>query len=145
MDEQLSTVHAIYEAFGRGDVAAILERMDDDVSWDEGLRQTDLPYLQPGRGRNHVAAFLGSLAATVAFDVFEPVAICGDGNGAVMVALREHGTNLVTGCEIAEDLAVHLWRIAPDGKVVSFRHIADLSLHEAAAAGHGARVPSPAV
>ncbi len=68
----LATVQEIYQAFGRGDVGSILERLSGDVQWDQGIRQTDLPYLQPSRGHQAVIEFFTALAANVAFDVFEP-------------------------------------------------------------------------
>lgn len=40
------TVIGIYEAFGRGDVPWILDRLDDDVEWEPGIRDTGLPYLR---------------------------------------------------------------------------------------------------
>jgi ketosteroid isomerase-like protein len=37
----VDTVQAIYEAFGRGDVASILDHHADDVEWDQDARQTN--------------------------------------------------------------------------------------------------------
>lgn len=133
MSDHLALVTTIYEAFGRGDVETILERLADDIVWDEGIRPTGLSYFRPGTGKAHVLDFFQALATTVAFDVFSPEVLCVGGDH-VMVAVRERGRNLNTGEVIAEDLFVHLWRIGADGKVTSFRHIGDLSLHERAAA-----------
>jgi ketosteroid isomerase-like protein len=132
MSEHLATVAAIYEAFGRGDVPFILERLDDNVAWDEGVRRTAVPYLQPGQGRDHVAAFFTTLATTVRFDVFEPVAMSADGDH-VTVVVREEAVNLQTGRAIPDDLTVHLWTLGPSGRVRAFRHIGDFATHEAAA------------
>ena len=35
MSDHIATVSAIYEAFGRGDVGAIMERLADDVRWED--------------------------------------------------------------------------------------------------------------
>ncbi len=32
-DTNIKTVQQIYEAFGRGDVATILDKVDDNVDW----------------------------------------------------------------------------------------------------------------
>lgn len=143
MSEHLATVTAIYEAFGRGDVPFILERLDENITWDQGLRATTVPYLQPGTGREHVVAFFTALAANVRFDVFEPKVMLA-GEDHVMVAVREAGVNLQTGREIPEDLAAHLWTFGPDGRVVAFRHIGDLATHEAAAAPLAGATATPA-
>lgn len=137
MGQHAQTVQEIYEAFGRGDVPFILERLQDDISWDQGIRDTGLSYLQAGTGLDHVHRFFQELGSTVRFDVFEPVAMC-TGADHVMVAVREQGENLQTGGTIEEDLAVHVWTFGPDGKVASFRHVGDFALHERAAARHEA-------
>jgi quercetin dioxygenase-like cupin family protein len=133
MTSNVETVAAIYAAFGRGDVDAILDQLADDVAWDEGIRPTDVAYLAPGRGRDHAAAFFGHLAATVEFTHFAPGPLC-DGGDVVMVPVDEAG-RIVGGGEIPLDRVAHEWRFGPDGKVVGFRHIADLAQHERAAAG----------
>lgn len=133
MEHNAQTVQEIYEAFGRGDVASILERFQDDISWDEGIRDTGLAYLQAGTGLDHVGRFFAELGSTLRFDVFEPVAMCA-GADHVMVAVREKAENLHTGGTIDENISAHLWTFGPGGKVASFLHIGDFALHERAAA-----------
>lgn len=135
MGKNADTVMGMYAAFGRGDVDHILAQMRDDISWDDGVRETDLPYLSSGTGKDHVISFFTSLAENVEFSVFEPGTPC-EGGDTVMVAVREAGRNIKTNAPIAEDLAVHLWRFDDDGKVASFRHIADWATHETAAKAH---------
>jgi ketosteroid isomerase-like protein len=132
MADHLSTVGSIYEAFGRGDVAWILDRLDDDVAWDVGIRTTDLPYLQPGIGKAHVAGFFASLAGTFAIDhfVIGTIAEAGD----VVLATVDAGGQIVDGGRIPVNTEVHEFRFGPDGKVTSFRHIGDWAVHERAMA-----------
>src|SRR5438046_7951857 len=63
----ISTVQAIYEAFSKGDGAAFLERMSEDVNWehwsDNSAQKRGVPYLQARRGKAGVGEFLASLAA----------------------------------------------------------------------------------
>ncbi len=132
MNAQIDTVLGIYDAFGRGDVGHILEQLSDDIVWDQGLRSMELPYLQAGVGKGHVMSFFQALATNLEFTTFEPQAPCSS-DDTVMVAVREAGRNIVTGKEIPEDLAVHIWTFGPDGDVVSFRHVGDFAVHEAAA------------
>jgi ketosteroid isomerase-like protein len=39
------TVKAIYEAFGRGDVTTILDKLDDAVEWETTVPLSDVPWL----------------------------------------------------------------------------------------------------
>jgi quercetin dioxygenase-like cupin family protein len=137
MADNMGTVAEIYEAFGRGDVASIIDQLDDDVSWDEGIRDTGVPYLLPGRGKQHVAAFFERAAQTLEFTQFDVGPLC-DGGDVVMVPVRQAGRIIGAG-EIAPNDEAHVWRFGPDGKVTSFRHIGDWSLHEGAAAESSAQ------
>jgi uncharacterized protein len=52
----IETIQQIYEAFGRGDIAAILEKLAEDVSWEEwstgnSAQEQDVPYMRPRSGR----------------------------------------------------------------------------------------------
>lgn len=140
MSNNTDTVMSIYAAFGRGDIAFILDRMADDIEWDQGVRDTGLSYAQPGVGKQHVVKFFTELASQVEFTTFEPQTPCASGD-TVMVAVRECARNIVTGAEIPEDLAVHIWKFGSDGTAVSFRHVTDWATHEAAARA----VPATAV
>ena len=139
MNTNTETVMGIYAAFGRGDVEYILDRMRDDVRWDEGLRDTGLPYLRPGTGKQHVIEFFTALAENVEFTMFEPGVPCAS-DDTVMIAIREAGRNIKTGAVIAEDLQVHIWTLDGDGKIASLRHVGDLSSHVAAASAVPAAV-----
>ncbi len=132
MTGNAETVMGIYEAFGRGDVGHILDQMSDDVAWDHGIRETGLPYLVPGTGKDHVARFFQAVAENLEFTTFEPATPCVN-DDTVMVAVREIGRNIVTGAPVEEDISVHIWTFGPDGKVVAFRHVVDIAHHEAAA------------
>lgn len=134
MADNISTVAAIYEAFGRGDTAWIIEQLADDVSWEEGIRDTGISYLQPGQGKEHVERFFANVASTLQFSHFEPLALCAGGN-VVSVPVR-HAALVTGGGEIPMMEEVHVWRFNDHGKVVSFNHILDLALHEQAAAAN---------
>ena len=131
---QVATVMAIYEAFGRGDVPAILEQMADDVKWDQGIRDTGLPWLVQGEGPAHVARFFEALGGGMTFTRFEPTAVCTSDDGrTVMVSIVEGATNLATGKAVEEDVFVHIWTFGDDGKITAFRHVGDWERQAAAA------------
>ena len=50
----VETVQAIYRAFGRGDVATILDRLDEGVEWETTVPVSDVPWLQARRGKANI-------------------------------------------------------------------------------------------
>lgn len=136
MADHVATVAEIYEAFGRGDVGAILAHVADDVVWEGGARDTGLDYLRERRGKHEVAEFFPALAANLALTHFEPLALCAAGD-YVTVPVR-HAGRIVGGGEVPMTTEAHLWRFDAQGKLVEFRHLFDFAVHERAAAGRAA-------
>jgi len=125
------TVQAIYAAFGRGDVPAIIETLADDVIWEYGGSDPGVPWLVPRRGRTGVAAFFESLAA-LEFQRFEPKVIVQ--HERLVIALVDiDATVKATGKPIHEEDEVHLWHFDERGRVSKFRHRVDTALHAQAA------------
>jgi ketosteroid isomerase-like protein len=125
----VGTVSDLYGAFGRGDVPFILDHFADDISWEEGLRFTEMPWFQRRTGKQQVAEFFQVLNQGVALSTFDPQMIVGDGDTVISV-IRIAGSIVSNGNPVEEDLWVHLWKFRADGKVASFRHIADLAREE---------------
>lgn len=75
----IETVQAIYAAFGRGDVPAILGHLAADVEWEYGNKDAGVPWLKPRRGRDSVVEFFQALGA-VDFTKFEPKTMLAQGN-----------------------------------------------------------------
>ena len=63
MTDITASAVAIYEAFGRGDVPAILDRLADDVLWEHWADWTPhaagVSWLRPRTGRAGAAEFFG--------------------------------------------------------------------------------------
>src|SRR3972149_5113264 len=53
----VDTVKEIYAAFGRGDVPAILDKLDDNVEWETETSAQGVPWLEPRRGKANIAGF----------------------------------------------------------------------------------------
>jgi ketosteroid isomerase-like protein len=73
----LATVQGIYEAFGRGDIPAILDQVADDVVWDRfpggnAGAAAGVPWLEERTSREGVGEFFQTLAG-IEFHVFAPV------------------------------------------------------------------------
>lgn len=127
MSAKSEVVREMYEAFGRGDIPAILAKLDENVEWEYGFAPNEVPWLQSRRGRNEVGKFFESLAA-LEFNNFVPTAIL-EGEKVVVALVNLTLTVKKTGKKIADEDEVHVWRFNDAGKVVRFRHCADTHQH----------------
>ena len=129
----VQTVREMYAAFGRGDVPAILAHLADNVEWEYAGASTDVPWLQPRRGRAQVAEFFQALTL-MDIHQFQPKALL-EGDGLVVALFALEATVKATGRRIVEDDEVHIWYFGADGKVTRFRHRVDSYQQWAAYAG----------
>ena len=129
-EDHVATVRSLYEAFGRGDIAVIIDAVADDVEWEAGAVDHGLPVLTPGRGKAHVAAFFQQVAE-LDFKRFEPKLLFGSGDH-VMAVIGTEFLVPATGRSVSEEAEGHLWTFGPDGKVVAFRHYVDTLQHHRA-------------
>jgi len=67
----LKTGKEIYAAFGRGEIDAILDRLDKNVEWETTTFVEGVPWHQPRRGRENVRGFLEALSP-LQFNRFDP-------------------------------------------------------------------------
>lgn len=124
----LLTVKEIYEAFGKGDVPAILSKLAEDVDWelwaDNSVQKADVPYLRYKKGVPGVIEF------------FQEVAKLGIKEFKVL-SVMEGGNQVAAEIEIDTanfcDEEIHLWTFNEGGKVSRFRHYVDTAKHIAAA------------
>ena len=64
-DDHLKLVREIYDAVGRGDVPAILDRVTDDVDWAAEAASRAAPWYGPRTGQAGVASFFSDLATSI--------------------------------------------------------------------------------
>lgn len=135
MHPNLETVKAIYDAFSRGDVAAILERLHEEVRWEEWAdsraQTAGVPWLLPRRGRAGAAEFFG-VVGQFRFDEFQVHSLLADDH-QVAAEITVDCTILSTGARVRDE-ELHLWTFDEAGRVVRFRHYIDTAKHIAAAA-----------
>jgi uncharacterized protein len=122
----IETVRTIYEAFGRGDVDAILERCTDDVDWAADAAIEAAPWHGVKHGKNEVPSFFAGIAQTGPVTEFTPLSFAGNDEGDVMVFLRYAFTVTATGKDVATNLH-HYFRFR-DGKVSYYRGSEDTAL-----------------
>lgn len=132
--KSLETVQAIYQAFGRGDVAAILQHLAEDVEWEYPPTSTSAPWLQHRVGRDAVPGFFQSLAG-LTMERFEPREFLGN-ERTVVVLLDVEFTVRSTGRKVVEIDEIHVWRFNERGQVVRFKHGVDSHLHHLVSGGH---------
>jgi hypothetical protein len=133
----IETVQAIYAAFGRGDIDAILARLSPQVAWepwhDNFAQRAGVPWMQPRRGHDGAREFFAALAALEIHDFKVPSIMASDRQVAVEFTID--ATVRASGRRLFEE-EMHLWSFDADGNVVRFRHYLDTARHiEAARAG----------
>ena len=60
----IETIQRVYEAFGRGDVGAILDNVTDDVDWASECSPGVAPWHGIRHGKGEVQGFFEALGAT---------------------------------------------------------------------------------
>ena len=125
------TVQAMYEAFGRGDVPAILDELDDAVAWESAVPVSEVPWLRARRGKADVADFFASMAP-LQITRFEPHTIF-DGGDKVFVLIAFEAAH--RGKSYVFPNNGHLWQFDAAGKVVKFDHVTDTARMIAMARG----------
>ena len=113
-----ATVASLYEAFGRADIAFILDHIADDCQWigaGEGL----LPAGGTYTGKDTVNFFI-RLGDSVEFTSFDVSAVNNINDDEVIAFGTMSGNSKATGKASASDWAMH-WKFNADGKVVYYQ------------------------
>ncbi|HEX8152215.1 MAG TPA: nuclear transport factor 2 family protein [Thermoanaerobaculia bacterium] len=134
MKNNSETVGQLYAAFGRGDIPAILDSLDDDVQWEQWEQPTEaqkagVPWLQPRRGKAGAREFF-SIVSTMQFHAFDVRNLMAGGNQVAASVFVD--VTSPTGKRI-QDEEIHLWTFDADGKVIGFRYYIDEARQIAAA------------
>lgn len=121
------TVKEIYEAFGQGNVPAILEKLAADVDWeqwrDNFAQNAGVPYLLYIKGQSGVASFFGEVAK-LGVKSYQVLSIM-EGENQIAVEFEIE-------TERFSEEEIHLWTFNSEGKVTRFRHYLDTAKHIAA-------------
>lgn len=126
----LQRVGAIYSAFGRGDVAGILEHLAEDVDWEYGASASDVPWLQNRQGRQGAREFFASLAGMEIHHFAVKDLLVSDD---LVVALVDIDfTVRETGKRVVQVDEAHIWRFNEDGLVSRVCHRLDTLAHQRA-------------
>ncbi|HSK71014.1 MAG TPA: nuclear transport factor 2 family protein [Pyrinomonadaceae bacterium] len=125
---KIETVSSIYDAFGRGDIPGILDKLADDVAWerweDNSAQKADVPWLRPRNNKEGVVEFF-KIAGTLGIKDFQVLSLMeGENQVAAEIAIESAKFS---------DEEIHLWTFNEEGKISRFRHYVDTAKHIAAA------------
>ncbi len=128
-DPKIEVVHRLYEAYGKGDIDAVLANLADDVDWAAEAASTSVPWYGTYRGKAEVPRFFKEIGSHVEVTEFTPLSFTSNDTD-VIVAVRWAYTVRSTGKRAAM-LMQHWWRFR-DGRIASFRGSEDTEQSAAA-------------
>jgi len=132
----LATTQSIYEAFGKGDMGAILAQVSDAARWeaweDNRAQQAGVPWLAPRSGKAGAQAFFEVVGGGFEIRDFRVFSMMAGGNQVAAEFTIEFEVP-ATGRR-CRDEEIHLWTLNDDGQVTRLRHYTDTAKHIATAA-----------
>ena len=114
-EQNIETARQMYDAFGRGDVQAILDRVTGDVDWSTDAAIPSAQWYGPRHGKSELVSFFEAIGKTGPVTDFTPLAFASSDDGDVMVFIRYAFTVTATGKHVAMNMH-HYWKFR-DGKV----------------------------
>jgi ketosteroid isomerase-like protein len=126
-DANIKTITAVYEAFGRGDVAAILNAVTDDVDWAAEAASSAAPWYGVHHGKDAVAAFFSDFGSTMEVEEFTPVSFAANDTD-VLTVVRFRARSRNTG-QTAQMNLHHYFKFR-DGKIAYYRGTEDTAQTE---------------
>ncbi|MFO0739977.1 MAG: nuclear transport factor 2 family protein [Labilithrix sp.] len=124
-------IHAIYAAFGKGDIATIVETTAEDVDWGyDGEPPAVLAWLKAGKGRQRVLEYFDGVMKTMDFHAFVPRVVAAQGH-EVATMVEVDFTSKTTGKRVKGIQA--MWFTLDDrGRITRYRIVLDSAAHFAA-------------
>jgi uncharacterized protein len=122
LEQNTTLARDAYAAFQRGDIAALLNLLTEDVSWFLPGPKEVVPFLGLRRGRDQVKQFFSSLADSQEPEQFEPSQFIAQGDQVVSLGHYRWRVKS-TGRKFEADFA-HVFTIR-NGKISGFHEYAD--------------------
>ena len=119
--ENVKLIKDVYEAFGRGDLPAILGSLTADVEWNHP-RGDQIPWGGQRRGPEEVTGFFVALGQSIDVEQFEPQRFHADGD-TVIVFGRERMRAKATGRDYENEWTHEF--VIRDGKIAKFAEYTD--------------------
>jgi uncharacterized protein len=131
-DANIKTIMGVYEAFGRGDVAAILDAVTSDVDWAAEADPAVAPWHGVRHGQQAVAAFFAEFGSTMEVEEFLPVSFAANDTD-VLTVVRFRARSRSTG-QTAQMNLHHFFKFR-DGKIAYYRGTEDTAQTQAVLQG----------
>ena len=115
--ENTATVVAAYEAFGSGDIPAVIGVNAPDAVW-VVHGGADAPFTGEHKGHDSIGAMFQSIGETIDISMFnmQPIAAEGD----VVVAYGDQSYTVKKTGKTVSGPVLHVFTFGPDGKVTRF-------------------------
>jgi ketosteroid isomerase-like protein len=126
-DDNIKTIQTVYEAFGRGDIAAITGAVTDDVDWASDTASTVAPWYGVHHGKDGVVAFFQAFGSEMDVDRFEPVSFAAN-DDEVLTVVRFGATRRANGKSVTMNLH-HQFRFR-DNQIAYYRGTEDTAITE---------------
>ena len=124
MSEQdnLQTIHKVYEAFEEGDVEGVISMLTDDVTWTTLGPPDVIPYAGEKKGHDEVTGYFEAFGAAAETTAFEPQKFFAHDD---MVGVLGHYTfSVVKTGKVVDNDFVHAFRLT-GGKISTFEGYED--------------------
>ena len=121
-DANIKTIMTVYEAFGRGDIAAILDAVTSDVDWAAEADPAVAPWHGVRQGQDAVAAFFAEFGSAMEVEEFTPVSVAANDTDVLSV-VQFRARSRATGKTATMHLH-HFFRFR-DGKIAYYRGTED--------------------
>jgi ketosteroid isomerase-like protein len=131
-DQHIQTIKAVYEAFGRGDVDAIVATVTDDVDWSSDTGSDAAPWYGSRRGPSGVVAFFDDFGSAMEVEDFTPLTFAANADD-VLTVVRFRARSRATGKSASMQL--HHWFHFRGDKIDHYRGTEDTAITLAALAG----------
>jgi ketosteroid isomerase-like protein len=117
-DARVETVQDLYAAYGRGDMPALLDTLDEAVDWAAEAAGDAVPWYGRYTGRAQVPAFFAAIGSTVTVTEFDVVGIASNDSDVIATV---HWTYRVNATGRTASMYMQHWFRFRDGKIVFFR------------------------
>ena len=121
-EQNIETARQLYQAFGSGDVQAILDRVTDDVDWSTDAAISPRRGTAPGTAKTGWPTSSGYREDRPGHRI-HPAGLRGNDDGDVMVFIRYAFTVTATGKQVTMNMH-HYWKFR-DGKACFVRSSED--------------------
>ena len=122
-EQNRQVVQNLFEAFGRGDIPALLGTLSADVDW-QIFGPDSVPYFGPHRGHDGVTDFFVKVGSNVEFEFLVPREFIAQGDKVVVLG-DERGRVKSTRREFENQWAMVF--TLKEGKITRFRSYEDTS------------------